>query len=499
MPASVKSFRLSGIDAIPVTVECEVTKGLGIHLIGLADAATKETLLRVVTALQSQGYRIPGKKIIINVAPANLYKNSSALDLPIALALLAASEQISLKDADKYVVVGELGLDGTVRVISGAVCCACMDIEGLSGIVLPGRDALQAAEATEGKVPVYGVDSLEEAVKILSGEVPGHTAWDEFRRMPGRKSARLSFDAIANNPQAVRAAEIAAAGGHGLLLVGAPGTGKGSIAKAVSELLPGMTGEEALESDRIFSASAREIHHGVRPFRAPHYSASIAALLGGGATDHIQPGEVTLAHGGVLFLDDWPEFPKSAKEALRAPLEDGKVVISRLKSKMEFPAQFIPVLASKPCPCGYHGLGDRCTCSPAQRLAYLSRISGPVCDRTDVQAYITESRSTTPVASFIETAERVRKAREMQKARYGEGRLNASAPAKEIEKSLSEDNRNLLETLITRLSLSARAYSRILRIARTIADLDGRDVIDNAHLAEAAAFRIMDRRGTEDQ
>lgn len=388
------SAKCVGIDAVQVTVEINIDRGIGIHLVGLADAAVKESLLRTMTALQSLGYRIPGKRIVINLAPADVHKNGSGYDLPIAIGIIAASEQKTLPLAGRFLMSGELGLDGSVREISGALpFTELSQKQGFDGIILPAASALEAAELRSK--PVYGVHTLPEVVRILediedcsdllvwrSGEYARIAAPD---RAPGPV---IDFSDIVGQQGAKRGMEIAAAGGHNISMVGSPGSGKSSLAKALPGILPPMTREESLVTSKIFSIAGKgSMRYGLmdrRPFRAPHYSASLAAIIGGGAGDGIIPGEISLAQNGVLFLDEMGLMPKSVIEALRAPLEDRKVVISRLKAKVEYPASFMLVTASNPCPCGYWGVGDRCTCTVGQRLAYMSRLSGPIMDRIDI-------------------------------------------------------------------------------------------------------------------
>lgn len=504
-----------GIDAALVTVETHIDRGVGIHLVGLADVAVKESLLRTTTALQAMGYHIPGKRIVINLAPADVHKNGSGYDLPIAAGIIAASGQEELPLAGRFLLMGELGLDGSVREIPGGLAIAeLVDREGLEGIVLPRLSAAEAAELHG--IKVYGVNTLADVVRILSGQEDCAdllSAAEAPREL--LRTEYLDFADILGQDGAKRGMEIAAAGGHNLAMIGPPGSGKSSLAKALGGILPPMTREESLVTSKIFSIAGKgSLRSGLmdrRPFRAPHYSASLAAIIGGGAGDNIMPGEVSLAQNGVLFLDEAAQMPRSVMEALRGPIEDRKVVISRLKAKVEYPASFMLVLASNPCPCGYWGVGDRCTCTPAQRLSYISRLSGPIMDRIDLQllvpclgaAELSRIKSEgVKGESSAEVARRVAAARAIQKRRFdGEPVFtNAEMNNKQIERycPLDRECSELLVSIMERLGLSMRAYFRIVKVARTIADLEsavsGLPVpIRPAHLAEAASYRFLDR------
>ena len=512
MLINIHCAKCVGIDAIPVIVEVDVATGIGIHLVGLADAAIKESLLRIVTSLQSLGFRIPGRKIVINLAPADMHKKGSGYDLPIALGIIAASAQRELPLLDKFLIMGELGLDGTIREVPGALPTVELAAKkGMMGCILPRRSALEASEY--GIIDIYGVETMEEVLEILSGEIvrtdllarnlrPSGYA-DEVR---ADMSGIMDFSEIIGQEGAKRGLEIAAAGGHNAILIGSPGSGKSSLAKAMSGILPKLNFEESLQTSKIYSVAGKGNPLGglmkQRPFRSPHYSASVAALLGGGS-DNIMPGEISLAHNGILFIDEFCEAPKKVLEVLRAPMEDRKVTISRLKSKVEYPADFMLVAATNPCPCGYYGEGDRCTCTPSRRIAYISKLSGPIMDRIDIQLWmhpidarkLVERR---PAESSATIAARVMKARERQKKRFeGEGIFcNASMNNRLIEKycPLDAGCRSLMEKIIERMGLSARACSRIIKLARTIADLEGSDVIRTEHLSEAAGYRFLDKR-----
>lgn len=505
MIKKVYTFKVDGIQAVPITVECEVTKGVGVHLVGLADQAVKESLLRTATALQANGYSIPGKKVIINIAPADLMKTGTAYDLPIALAILAASEQEKLPDLENYIIAGELGLDGSVRDIPGWYQAAACANDAGRMCILPAGSASLAARAFQGEGTVYGARTLRDAIDILNGEAPDWTALDdaenskEFEK-EAIKDKRNWWNTIKGHESEKRALEIAAAGGHPILMIGVPGSEKGTLARALRDILPPMDPDEMMDVQRIYSAADRQLTPGIRPFREVSHIVSLPALLGGGHGNTITPGEISLAHAGILHIQDFNSMPKSVAEMLRGPVEDKKIVLSRLKSKIEFPADFFPVFSSLPCPCGWYGEGERCTCTPGQRAAFLARLSGPVADRLTVQIWVHPERPGAQAGEPSETvAARVAAARSIQYAR--QGKLNDELTGTEAKKvTLSEDPEErrtqveLLEKLTVRLGLSVRAYSRILRLARTIADLAGSESVAPAHLAEASSYRFLDRR-----
>ena len=517
MLINIHAARCIGIDAVPVTVEIDVTAGIGIHLVGLADAAVKESLLRTITALQSMGFRIPGKKIVINLAPADMHKKGSGYDVPIALGIIASSGQMDLPLLSDFMIMGELSLDGGIRKVPGSLPIVELAARlGLKGCVLPVDSAMEAIEY--GSVEVYAVSDLRDVLRILAGEEPCDDLKVTARKTEymqreqegfieaSKMSAHMDFSEIIGQEGAKRGVEIACAGGHNVIMIGSPGSGKSSLAKAMAGILPPMTLEESVQTSKIYSVAGKGNPLGglmrTRPFRSPHYSASVAALLGGGS-DTILPGEISLAHNGILMIDEFCEAPKKILEVLRAPMEDRKVIISRLKSKVEFPADFMLVAAANPCPCGFYGEGDRCTCSPSRRIAYISRLSGPIMDRIDIQIWMhpIESRKLVERPSAEPSAvvaQRVLKARDIQRRRFAEEDIfcNAAMSNRMIEKycPLDDGCKILLERLIDRMGLSARACTRIIKLARTIADLAGVPDILPEHISEAAGYRFLDRQ-----
>ena len=497
------------MQAVDVTVEVDISSGIGIHLVGLADAAVKESLLRTITALTSLGFRVPGKKIVINLAPADIRKNGSGYDVPIAIGILAASGQIGAERLDDYIIMGELGLDGSVRAVPGALPIASLaEAQGKKGCILP----LDAAGLCRDYYPdsVYAVGNLMEVMQILEGGEDTEKLLVKNRKYAGEeesceKLAEVDFSQIVGQEFAKRGLEIAAAGGHNLLMIGPPGSGKSSLAKALAGILPPLTPEESLETSKIYSVAGLYRNPGTalsRPFRSPHYSASIPAIIGGGS-DSILPGEISLAHNGVLFLDEFCEAPKRVIEALRGPMEDRQVTISRLKTKVTYPASFMLAAAANPCPCGYYGEGNRCRCTPGQRAGYISRLSGPMMDRIDIQLWMHAVDALKLInppksESSASVRERVIRARARQRERFREEGIftNAAMNNRMIEKycPMDESCKKVLKQTIERMGLSARACMRIIRIARTIADLENSADISMFHISEAAGYRFLDKQ-----
>lgn len=501
-----------GIEAVPVSVEVDISKGIGIHLVGLADTAVKESLLRIISAVESIGMRIPGKKIVINLAPADLQKSGTGYDLPIAIGIIASSMQADFPNVDKYLIMGELGLGASLRSVPGALPMVEMAIKmGMKACILPLESAIEASDYKG--ITVYGVKNLEDVVHILS-EKEDTTEYvvKQFERMDSEPdssdthSEYMDFSEIIGQESAKRGLEIAAAGGHNVMMIGTPGCGKSSLAKAMLGILPTMCNEEAITTSKIYSVAGKSNRHSglirIRPFRAPHHSASMAAIIGGGHGSNIFPGELSLAHNGIFFADEFPQMPRSVSEALRAPLEDRKVVISRASTKIEFPASFMFIAAANPCPCGYYGEKNKCVCTQAQRATYISRLSGPIMDRIDIQLWMspvnTKSLIKPPKSeSSALIAKRVAKAREIQRQRFVSENIftNSEMTNRHIKKYcvLSTESKSVLEKVMETSGLSARSFSRLLKLARTIADLAGEDNILPNHILEAVSYRFLDR------
>ncbi|MEI6561525.1 MAG: YifB family Mg chelatase-like AAA ATPase [Verrucomicrobiota bacterium] len=505
MLAKVYSAAVYGVDAYEVEIEVNAAAGApAIVVVGLPDAAVKESRDRVTTAVANSGYRWPRGRTTINLAPADVKKEGPSFDLPIALAMIAASEQIALPDFDQYCFVGELALDGGVRFVNGVLPVALEARRcGKRAIVVPEENAPEAA-LVEG-ITTYGVRNLRQAFEFLRGnETLAPTVAAPL--LEAHQDYEVDFADVRGQHAAKRAVEVAVAGGHNLIMVGPPGSGKSMLAKRIPTIMPPMTFEEAIETTKIhsicgFLANKRSFLS-LRPFRSPHHTISDAGLLGGGTNP--APGEVTLAHHGVLFLDELPEFKRSTLEVMRQPMEDAKVTISRASGSVTYPAEFVLVGALNPCPCGFFGdLKRECRCSGVQVQRYRQRISGPLLDRIDIHVEVpavhfkdlTGTHSGEPSSAI---RERVLAARGIQHARFAQSpavRCNARMTSKQLKAhcQIDEESRELLRTAMHELNLSARAHDRILKVARTIADLEAAPEINATHLSEAIQYRTLDR------